>query len=388
MKLYAVIKKSLTEQLRNFWILLLTISMAPFFVFLYYLFIEASNPHYDILLLNQDAGIEEALGTAAFGPYLTTYLETIESDTLSIPLSIEAVDDQSEALARLKNGEADALVIIPPGFSRHIYHFATGADTTSAHLEFIGDLTNVEYMITAIWANELITEYAFASTGQRRPIQIQETALGTSGDIDEFDYYMPGILILSIIMLMFSATIAMITEVEHKTIFRITLSRVSTLTFLTGVSLVQIGVGVVAVLLTLLVAVGAGFAYAGSFLLFLFIAVLTSISMIAFSLILAAFTKTTNEVLIVGNFPLFLFMFFTGAAFPLEGKTLFTVAGYPLTLQGLMSPTHAISALKKILIMDMGAADILPEVIALMLITLLYFIIGVWAFGRRHMRLI
>jgi hypothetical protein len=76
----------------------------------------------------------------------------------------------------------------------------------------------------------------------------------------------------------------------------------------------------------------------------LLIAVLASISIVAFSLILAAVTKTVNEVLIVGNFPLFLFMFFTGAAFPMKGNELFNVAGYAITIQGLMSPTHAINA--------------------------------------------
>ena len=74
MKLYAVVKKSLSEQIRNFWIFLLTIAMAPFFVFLYYLFIETSNPHYDILLLNRDEGIEEALGASPFGQYLTNVM--------------------------------------------------------------------------------------------------------------------------------------------------------------------------------------------------------------------------------------------------------------------------------------------------------------------------
>ena len=109
--------------------------------------------------------------------------------------------------------------------------------------------------------------------------------------------------------------------------------------------------------------------------------------MIAFSLILAAITKTVNEVLIVGNFPLFLFMFFTGAAFPMKGKELFSIAGYSLTLQGLMSPTHSVSALRKVLILDMGLKDILPEILALLFLTVLYFGIGVWAFQRRHMRI-
>ena len=64
---------------------------------------------------------------------------------------------------------------------------------------------------------------------------------------------------------------------------------------------------------------------------------------------------------------------------------MFSVAGYPVTVQGLMSPTHAISAANKVLILGMGLRDIVPEIIALLALTLIYFLIGAWAFQRRHM---
>ena len=124
-----------------------------------------------------------------------------------------------------------------------------------------------------------------------------------------------------------------------------------------------------------------GFDFRGSFASLLLIATLTSISIIAFSLILAALTKTVSEVLIVGNFPLFLFMFFTGAAFPLEAKELFTIAGYSVSFPGLMSPSHAIIALRKILILDMELKDVVPEIIAVILLTIIYFLIGFWYLG-------
>ena len=65
---------------------------------------------------------------------------------------------------------------------------------------------------------------------------------------------------------------------------------------------------------------------------------------------------------------------------------MFSLAGYPVTVQGLMSPTHSIIALKKVLIMNMGIKDILPELSALILLTVIYFLVGVWAFSRRHMK--
>jgi len=385
-KLLSVIRKSIKEQLRNFWILILTVSMAPFFVFVYYLILESEKPHYDVLLLNQDKGIAYLAEEFNYGNYLMETLGSFEKDSFDIPLTVKITDNKSEAIKKLKNRKADALVIIPEDFSQSIHNLTLGNVGTGIDIEFIGDLTNVNYMISAIWANEMVNDYLLEATETVKPIKIKETSLGISGKIDDFDLVVPGLLILSIIMLMFSATVAIITEVENKTIIRLKLSKLNTFEFLSGISIVQVLVGIIAIMLSLSVAVSLGFDPGGSFGILILLAVLTSISIIAFSLILAALTKTVNEILIVGNFPLFLFMFFTGAMFPMSGKELFSVAGYSISLQGLMSPTHAISALKKVLILNMGLKDVIPEIVVLVIVTVIYFAIGVWLFQRRHMK--
>jgi len=144
-------------------------------------------------------------------------------------------------------------------------------------------------------------------------------------------------------------------------------------------------VGIASVLLTLITAILLGFNYTGSLAILVIIATMTSLSIIAFSLIIAAITKSANEVLVVGNFPMFLFMFFTGAAFPLKSDALFTIAGYPINIQGLMTPTHAISALNKTLIMNMDVSSIIPEMTSIIALTILYFIIGGIIFKKRHL---
>jgi hypothetical protein len=80
-------------------------------------------------------------------------------------------------------------------------------------------------------------------------------------------------------------------------------------------------------------------------------------------------------------------MFFTGAAFPLNNDALFTIAGYPVYLQALMTPSHAISALNKTLIMNMDLSDIIPEIISIIVLTLFSFFIGGLIFKRRHLKL-
>jgi ABC-2 type transport system permease protein len=385
MKLTSVIKKSFKEQIRHFWILVLTISLAPFFVGFYYWVNEATKPHYDLLILNQDKGVEYLSEKLNYGQRLLEGAKNYIKST-EIPLTIKTTDNKAAAIKKVKNKKADALIIIPADFSQQVLDWQKGKAVKSIDLEFIGDLTNINYMVSAIWANEIVNDYVFNTTQKVRPLKIIETSLGISGKIDDFDLYVPGLLIISVIMLMFSATIAIVTEVENKTITRLKLSKVSAFEFLSGVSIIQVLIGIISVLLTLAVAVSLGFDFSGSFWLLILLAVLTSISIIAFSLILAALTKSANEVLIVGNFPLLLFFFFSGAAFPMKARALFTIFGYPVTIQGLMSPSHSIPALKKVMIMNMGLADIIPEIIALVVITIIYFIIGVWAFQRKHMK--
>jgi ABC-2 type transport system permease protein len=388
MKITGVIVKSLKEQARSFWILLLSLAMGPFFIFVYYLIVESSKPQYDILLVNNDQGVTENGQPVNHGQSLIDYFAEARLDTLQLPFLALQISDRETGIERLKTKHADALIIIPGTFSRDLQAKANHDSLGGMPVEFIGDLTNTNYLISAVWANELLNEFVVQATHRQKMIVVKETALGASGTMDDFNMIVPGILILSLIMLMFTASIAFVSEVENKTIMRLKLSRVTTLEFLGGIGIVQVLVGIVSLVLTMITAILLGFQYQGSLGIMVLIAGLTSLSIVAFSLIIAAVTKSANEVLIVGNFPMFLFMFFTGAAFPLKSEALFTIASYPISVQGLMTPVHAISALNKTLVMNMNVRSILPELMAIVLLTILYFFIGALIFGKRHLRLV
>ena len=387
MKVIHIISKSLKEQIRSYWVLLLSLSMGPFFIFVYFLIMETTMPQYTILIANKDKGVIIDEQHVNYGNDLIKFFKRFSTDTTAIPLTVMEVADKTVGTENLKNKKAEALIIIDDSFSQSILK-RKAADTTSVvNIEFAGDLSNTNYLISAVWANEIVNEFALNATNNKRIVQLKETALGNSGTASSFDILVPGILIVSLIMLMFTASIAFVSEVENKTIIRLKLSKLRVVDFLAGISTVQLLVGIVSVLLTLLTAIMLGFKYEGSLLMMIFIAGLTSLSIIAFSLIIAALTKTAGEVLVVGNFPMFLFMFFTGAAFPLKSDALFTIAGYPVNIQGLMTPTHAISALNKTLIMNMDFSSIIPELISIIVLTIIYFVIGGMMFKQRHLKL-
>jgi ABC-2 type transport system permease protein len=385
MKFLSVVLKSIREQVRSFWILLLSLSMGPFFIMVYFLITESSKPQYNILILNNDTGILENEKNINFGQDLISFFKSFKPDTISTILSTKEIRDKELGIELLKNKKADALIIIPGTFSKSLNLRSYNDSTSMSNLEFIGDLTNINYLISAVWANVQVNDFALKTTKSKRIIEVKEIPLGISAKVSSFDMIVPGILIVSIIMLMFTASIAFVSEVENKTILRLKLSRLTIFEFLGGIGIVQLMVGVLSVVLTLLTAVSLGFSYEGSLMIMLIIAGLTSLSIISFSLIIAAITKSAGEVLVVGNFPMFLFMFFTGAAFPLKSQALFSIAGYPVTIQGLMTPTHSISALNKTLIMNMDFMSIIPEIISILVLSLIYFLVGALLFRRRHL---
>jgi len=380
--IWAIFTKSVKEQLRNFWILILTVSMAPFFVFVYFLINEASQPHYKALILNLDQGVQIQGEVINLGENLLPELQEYIGSVENMPLSIHSADSRENAIKKIESHKADVLVVIPPHFSQSILIEPPSAP----EIEIVGNLTSTGYLISAVWVGEMLNDFMAHQTGKGRLFAVKETALGLSDQIDEFELWMPGMLILSIIMLMFSATIAIIVEVDQGTILRLKLSGMKAWQFLLGVGASQVLVGIIAIFLTLGAAISLGFEMRGAFTSFLLITVLTSISMIAFSLILAAATRSVTDVLVVGNFPLFLFMFFSGAAFPISTKAWFYLGDYGVSWQTLMSAAPAISALQKISIMGVGLSDVSGELLALTLMTVIYFVIGLWGFQRRHLR--
>ena len=384
MKIISVIIKSFKEQYRNFWILLLTVSLAPFFVFIFYMFSVDYEPNFKILFLNKDQGIESTY----YGNQLVKSFDNFQYDTMLIQFNTKEVKDRIDAENKLKNKKSNVLIIIPEDFSKSIHSIKNKTNLKALDIEFVGDITDSNYMLAAILAWEAINEFVINATESEKILSLKETAIGSTASLNSFDYYVPGLLILSTIMLLFSASIAVVIESEKRTLIRLKLSAINAFQFLTGISLVQIVIGIISVIITLVVALSLGFKMNGAFLEMLFISTLSCISIIAFSLILAAFTKSANEILIVGNFPFFLFMFFSGAVFPMQGTILFTIAGYKITTVGLMSPSHAISALNKIMIMDMSISETVPEIISLLVLSIIYFIIGWFFYQKRHMKLV
>lgn len=382
MRIWGVIIKSFKEQQRSIWLLILTIITAPFFVVVYKLITESYQPTYDILMYNADKGTVTGTG------FVINYGDSLKQRLLSEhdqAWSIRILPDTSDALQLIRNNKADLLMIIPENFSNALTSAENGTLTNSFDLEFTGNISDYNYIISAILAYDLVSEFVVQVSGAKPQFNFTETGIGTSGEKTDFELAVPGLMIFAIIMLMLTASVAMVSEVENKTIYRLRLSKITTFELMGGISVVQILVGFLSVLLTIAVSAMLGYRFEGSVVPVLVVVLLTTISIIIFSLFIAAFSKTATQVLIIGNFPLFIFMFFTGAMFPVNLKPWFSLCDYEISAISLLSPTHAVSALNKILVMQLGLKDILPEITCLCLLSIAYLIGGMWIYTRKHL---
>jgi ABC-2 type transport system permease protein len=391
MRWYYVFTKGVREQLRDYWILIMIVVMAPLFIAIYYLMSDPDNQSYEVTLVQLDMGAYFSGIFMNLGDTLVTTLQAMEGTEGLEALNYRRGEDRAEAIELLKSNQIDAAVVIPSGFSASMMEYIQAGsgvhDPVPATMELIGDITNLEYIVAAIWTEELTNALVLEAAGIRPPVTWKETTLGYSGERTEFELYVPGLLILSIIMIIFSASSAIVREPEIRTLERLKISRLSSLEFLAGTSVVQIFIALFSLFAALGAALALGYSLLPGTLGFLvLISFLTALSMISFSLIVAAMCRSIKEVAIIGTFPLFLLMFFTGAAFPVSGGKLFTIGNFEVVLNHILSPTWAVDALNKVLVVGLKPADTIPNMVALLVLTIIYFVLGTWLFRLRHMR--
>jgi len=129
-----------------------------------------------------------------------------------------------------------------------------------------------------------------------------------------------------------------------------------------------------------------GFESQGSIWVAILVGAITAIAIVGVGLIVAAFSKSVSQAFIIANFPLLFFMFFSGAIYPLPRVRLFEIGGQIIGLYDVIPATHSVVALNKILTLGVGLDGVLYELTSLVVLSILYFAIGIWFFHRRQMR--
>jgi ABC-2 type transport system permease protein len=386
MRTLSVFRKGLREQLREPWLLVLVVIMAPFFIFLMSMVYGSGSFGYKLVVVDHDQPVVTANG-ASFqaSKELVQALVSLKTQGGTPALTVQVEADRTQAERLLMSGKAHALIEIPQGFSRAIDDSRRHVPAPPERLVYLGDLSSTSYMIAAVLAINVVATYLENATGQRGPVQLVEEPLGKSGGRTELDLVIPGMFMLAIIMLLFPVAMSLARESENGCLRRLQLTKLSALELLGGMSLVQILVGVVAVLLAFTTARAVGFRSQGPVAYAIVIGIIASFAIVGVGLLVACFSRSVTEAFLIGNFPMMLLMFFSGAMFPIPKVPLFSLGSVTVGLWDWLPTTHAVAAMNKILGLGLGVSDIAYEATSLVVLSALYFFAGVWLFKRRRM---
>ncbi|MFN8240468.1 MAG: ABC transporter permease [Bacteroidales bacterium] len=378
MKTIACFIKTLRENLRDWKILILAIVFAPFFVYLMYLYMgDTGSASYNVIMINADR-------TGNFAADLAAELGKIKTEDGKTVINILGGIDSVTARDRVKNKDADLVITIPPGFTRALDEYVAGRNAYLPAIRSFGDQANTRYMIAASFTDYTIYNYLGTVTKVTSPVNISYEYAGRGKALNEFDLYVPALLVLSLIMMLFTAGASIVREIEKDTITRLSLSRLSSSEFMTALSLNQVLIGLLCLFLTLLAAFSVGYTTSGSIPLLLLTGTLTCFSVIAIGIITSCFIKTMFGLLTLGCFPFFILMFFSDCFLPLPKVLLFGLAGHNVYLNDLLPTATATRAFNKILNYNSGIKDIYFELSWIAGVSLVYFAAGVRKFRAKY----
>ncbi|MFZ4617818.1 MAG: ABC transporter permease [Rectinemataceae bacterium] len=374
MRFWSVFAKFGRESLREWPILLLALAFAPFFVIIFHVAFDARPTEYRL------AVIDEALrGTDTSGRALRSALEAASFGDDGPRIKVLELSTESQGIESAQKGLADLVLVLSPEF-----HASIEAGSRPS-LRFLGDPASPKYAMLLALTYTVSESWVAAQTGREGVITIEERSIRPEGALSPFDAMMPSLLILSIITVLFTSAALFVRETEKGTIKRLLLSRLSLAEYLSAAALNQLLVSLGCIFLALLTAMALGWELQAPLPAILLVSGLSSLSVIAFGLLTAGFCSSVKDVMIIGNFPYFFLLLFSGAM-PLPSADLMTLAGHPLGVGSLFPLSFGVKALEGMMNYGLGPGDLAFELVALILLTAAWFLVGFLLFRFRRLR--
>ena len=388
MRLASLFRKTMIENFRDWKIIILTLTFAPFFVVLMYFYVEETGTRpYEVLVINRDEGASvPGMGQLNAGEELIAAMGAATHSEGNKVLDVKPADDLEAAREKLASKDVDLLVEIPAQFSQVLLEYQQGGEPPPAVVRTYGDPANVRYIMAAAWSDMITFQVTAELAGVASPLELEAETVRGGESLSEFELYVPAMLALALMMLMFTCAASLIKEKDKGTLIRLRISNMTSAEWLGAVSLVQVIIGLLAVAVTFLTAVALGYRTTGSLVAVTVVGLLSSLAMIAISVLVAAWLRTIFDLMTIGCFPFFILMFFSGGMFPLPPLRLFTVGGRSIDVNEVLPTTHAITAFDKILNVKLGLGDVLYELAAIAVLTVVFYVVGVWLFAHRHLR--
>lgn len=391
MKVWSITRKTLLELWREpmLWLLLLIFPLA--FIGLYDIAFsqtsEGLETYLRVLIANEDTGATIADGTRwQAGETLIEALREAEFEGQPV-FGVTIVTDRRAAEITLGERKASLLLSIPPDFSQSLLDVSLGVDRASPPVvSLVGDPASSDYAFAQSFLDDMIRQFARQAAGWEKTVTWTYDFLPGTGMMSDFDFGVPGIIVFGIMFIVITTAMTMVRENVNRTLQRLRLTRARASDLLIGVTLAQIIIALVQIPITFGAAIFFGFQNNGSLLLAMAVGLLLSLSSVGLGLLTACFARNDGEAANLGGVVMVVMVMMSGAIYPMPDAPIATIAGQTIQLYDILPPTHASEAMRRVLVLGEGAGAIAYELVAMVVLSVLFLMIGVFLYQRLQMR--
>lgn len=215
MRAWIVARKAMREVRREPVMVALTLVFAPALVLLYLMVFPETAPSYGVVVVDTDQGATADDGApVAAGDDVTAALRSLVDADGKAVLTVRTAGSADAAREMVTDGDAEAILVLPADFSARVVALSNDADAGPVRYTLTGDLTSATYLVTAVLADSAMQGAVAELTGRSAPVQVTEEPLGGSGTRSEFEIYVPGLIVFSVIMGVFLAAMLVAREFE------------------------------------------------------------------------------------------------------------------------------------------------------------------------------
>lgn len=360
-----IAKKSFIQVKRDRIMLLLTLLCAPFFIFLYKLiFIEGMTVYK--ILINPRTKSELFLAEE-----FINNLKIKKYPGGGKLFNLELIDNYEEGISILKNRDARILVKI----------------NSLENISIIGDYSDPYYTLGSILIQNQINDFIIKKTGYQLPFKINQEPLGTSLKKTEFENYVPGIIIFSVLIQLYLFTILLVKEKESGVFLRYRLCGISSFSYIIGHTVIFSGIAFISLIITVITAFLLGFKSTESlisdFIIVVIVCFILNWGVVGISFIISGFTKNSLHGLLVTTFPFMVLVFFSGSVYPFPKIIVGNILGRDIGIFDILPSTHAVNILHKVLTFGTNITTLKYDLIGLLLISLFLLYLGVIKVGSK-----
>ncbi|MEW5869725.1 MAG: ABC transporter permease [Chloroflexota bacterium] len=366
-RLVLVARKYLVEILREPQLLLLVLAMPIIFLLItLVMYSTPLQPTYSLWIYDPGAG------------HAALY-EELQSQRYYDGRPVFAITQTAsldEAEAALKDRRAAVLLSLSPDRSDYTIR---------------GDAISTAFYRASIFLESALRDYSDRAAGRSPLVRLVEQPVfaeggKSGGPQSQYDLYAPGMIVFAILMIIPQTAMLVSRELRWRTLQRLRLTRLNAWELLAGVSLAQMVVALLQVVLIFFAAQALGFHNQGSLGLAILVGLVLSLSAIGPGLIVACFVENDSQAANLGATFAMLQVFLCGAWFAMPPMTIFTLAGHQIDVFDIFPATSGSLALKQVLSYGIGLEGIAFRLGLTLLLSGVYYAIGVLIFQRRQMQ--